>query len=178
MTTIFKDIQEYEGLYQVGDNGVIYSLPKTWVTGNGGVRKHNGKIVVPVKGRADYIYAGLSKNGIKTNKLIHRLVAIAFIPNPLNLPEVNHLDGDKENCAVSNLEWSTHRDNVIHAHETGLHSTKAAIAKTSISVRDSATGEIYPSLEAASAKLGCSRKHLSNMLYGKYRNNTNLIFNK
>lgn len=69
-----------------------------------------------------YPYISLTdKNGIQFRTRVHRLVAEAFIPNPNNLPQVNHKDGNKANNHVDNLEWCTCRDNLIHSFNTGLH---------------------------------------------------------
>ena len=69
-----------------------------------------------------YISVRLTINGIKKGFSLHRLIAETFIPNPNNLPIVNHIDGNKTNNNVSNLEWTTYSQNVVHAYETGLNS--------------------------------------------------------
>lgn len=74
----------------------------------------------PAAGSDGYLETVIRVNGEKRNVAIHRLVALAFIPNPEHLAEVNHKDGNKNNNNVWNLEWMTHYDNVIHAIETGL----------------------------------------------------------
>lgn len=66
------------------------------------------------------VYFNMTWLGITKSVLVNRVIAWAFLPNPQNLPQVNHKDGDKENNALSNLEWSSGRDNEIHAHRTGL----------------------------------------------------------
>ena len=74
-----------------------------------------------------YIYASISKNGKNYNLRVHRLVALMFIPNPENKSQVNHIDGNKENNVVTNLEWVTNKENIKHAWKNGLskrHSTK------------------------------------------------------
>ena len=73
----------------------------------------------PQKNRKGYLYVTLSKHSTSYTKLIHRLVAEAFIPNPHNLPQVNHIDTNKTNNNVSNLEWITELDNIRHAFANG-----------------------------------------------------------
>lgn len=103
MQEIWKDIKGYEGLYQVSNLGRIKSLPKA---GN----HWNGKILAQNYNRK-YARIGLSKGKLTTEN-VHRLVAMAFIPNPLNLPEVNHKDENPSNNRVDNLEWVTHKENM------------------------------------------------------------------
>ena len=89
----FKPIPNYEGIY--------------WITKNGDVINANGKILKPYDNGYGYLMVDLKSNGIRKHARIHRLVAEAFIPNPNNLPEVNHKDEDSHNNFFSNLEWCT-----------------------------------------------------------------------
>ena len=90
---ILKDIKGYEGRYQISDTGQVYSL----------VSK---KYLKPQDDGRGYLFVRLTnKKGIVKNEKIHRLVAQAFTPNPDNLPEVNHIDENKYNNCVDNLEW-------------------------------------------------------------------------
>ena len=116
--TAVYDGELYEGLYKVSNWGRILSLDYN----------HTGKpgLMNPFDNGRGYLRVGLSKNGETKKCLVHRLVAQTFIPNPENLPEVNHKDEDKTNNFVflnedgsinkekSNLEWKTHRDNINH----------------------------------------------------------------
>lgn len=114
MEEIWKDIKGYEGLYQVSNLGRVKSLPRTRSTGNGtcavkgGILKQNRRFD---KKHNELMYPYVSfhnKSGVSSKKFyVHRLVADAFIPNPLNLPCVNHKDEDKTNNNVDNLEWCT-----------------------------------------------------------------------
>ena len=92
MKEIFKDIERYEGLYQVSNLGNVKSLI-------------SNKILKPAKNKNKYLQVGLCKQGKMKTYLVHRLVAKSFISNPNNLPEVNHKDEDKTNNASSNLEF-------------------------------------------------------------------------
>ena len=105
---IWKDVVGYEGLYKVSDRGNIYSVVRKDSLG----RKCGGRVLKPSYDKDGYLRVLLSKNGIKKIKLIHRLVLEAFVENPSNLPEVNHLDEVKDNNELSNLEWCDSRYNV------------------------------------------------------------------
>lgn len=96
----FIDIKGYNGLYKINNKGEVLSL------NNGYIKK-----MTPCCNTAGYLYVILSNNGIKKNESIHRLVAKHFIDNPNNYPEVNHIDENKFNNNVSNLEWCTSKYN-------------------------------------------------------------------
>lgn len=109
MQELFKDIKGYEGLYQISNLGNVKSFKPV----------SNGRNLKPVY-RKGYATITLRKNGVSKIHRIHRLLAEAFIPNPKNLAEVNHIDGNKLNNNLSNLEWCTHLENMRHAFNTGL----------------------------------------------------------
>lgn len=88
MQEVWKDIKGYEGLYQISNTGKVKGLKRN-------------KVLKPILQRSGYYYVDLQRK----RRLVHRLVAEAFIDNPDNLPEVNHKDEDKVNNSVENLEW-------------------------------------------------------------------------
>lgn len=102
-----KDISGYEGLYTIDTEGRIYS--------------HRRKKYLSLKPDSifGYVHAGLYKDGKSKLYNVHRLVAQAFIPNPNNFPVVNHIDGNKSNNRVENLEWCTQKENVHHCIASG-----------------------------------------------------------
>lgn len=107
---IWKDIEGYEGAYQVSDQGNVKTLSRKVKCGNGYVITKE-KILSPGRDSSGYLVVRLSKNNKGKTYKIHRLVAIAFIPNPLNLPQVNHKDENKINPKADNLEWCTNKYN-------------------------------------------------------------------
>ncbi len=119
-TEEWRDINGYEGRYQVSNKGRVKSLPRY-------VNNHTGKLLVKEKfitlskTPKGYLHCYLSKGSRDKCFLVHRLVADAFIPNPDNKPQVNHIDCNKENNTVENLEWCTNGENQIHAYKNGLN---------------------------------------------------------
>lgn len=116
---VWKDVVGYEGLYEVSSHGRVRSLDRIVTYKAGGTRKFYGKILslVELKNKG-YLVVPLSRDGKTNNHRVNRLVAIAFIENPDNKEQVNHIDENKKNNNVENLEWSTSIENVNHG--TGI----------------------------------------------------------
>lgn len=115
MQEIWKDIKDYEGIYQVSNLGRVKSLKR--VTGGDRNRRLKEIIFKQHKLKDGYLGVILYKNNIKKNFRVHRLVAEAFIVNPANKSDVNHIDGVKDNNIASNLEWNNRQENITHAKE-------------------------------------------------------------
>lgn len=111
LTTNEKWIRGYEGLYSVDTDGNIWSYHTVYNK----KEKRNLKLHI-----RDYITVSLRKDGKDKRYRVHRLVAEHFIPNPDNLPQVNHKDGNKYNNNINNLEWISQSDNAKHAFANGL----------------------------------------------------------
>lgn len=111
---IWKDILNYEGLYQISNLGNVKSL--------GNKHKHKNSIILKqtIDRKNGYLTVSLSKKGKMKMYRVHRLVANAFIDNFNNYPIINHKDGNKLNNCVDNLEWCTYKQNIIHSWENGL----------------------------------------------------------
>ena len=119
MKEIWKDIEKYEGYYQVSNLGKVKSLQRI-VVDKKSTRTFKSRVLKPSPDTHGYLQVRPSKKGKVKTFRVHQLVARAFIPNPHNKPEINHDDGNKINNCVSNLEWQTSRENSIHASQTGL----------------------------------------------------------
>jgi hypothetical protein len=120
---IWKDMPDYVGLYQVSNLGRVRSLDRMIGQKGGGKQFKSGRILRPRNHPHGYVFISLYKDGIANQVLIHRLVAIVFIPNPSNLPEVNHKNFNKKDNFVENLEWMTTKDNTRHAFAAGKINT-------------------------------------------------------
>lgn len=132
MTELWKDIKGFEGAYQVSSLGRVRSLDRK-VRNKNGFSSKKASFITPhwrgreTKGKSPktnplrYMSVGLWEKKKQYNFTVHRLVALAFIPNPQEKPEVNHIDGNRENNKASNLEWCTRQENVEHAIKSGLH---------------------------------------------------------
>lgn len=118
-----RDIPGWEGLYAVTSDGRVWAYPRKWTTGKGRVvaLSHDGKWLRPqVNSRTGYLQVQLTVDGVGVLAKIHRLVSLAWIPNPHALPQINHLNGVKKDNRAVNLEWCTASTNTKHAVATGL----------------------------------------------------------
>jgi len=161
-----KPIEGYES-YLVSENGDVWSTKRgRFLTKS--YNKGYEKIIIKV-------------DGVYHNKLVHRLVGLAFIPNPENKPQINHKDGNKSNNHVSNLEWCTQSENNKHAFENGLMAiTDKCIAnqKESVGIKviNTVTGKIYGSIRIAAIENKINHSSLCYKLKGLKFNNTNLKY--
>lgn len=122
----WKDITDYEGMYQVSDQGKVRGLNRTAIRGNKIIRVKGMQLAERPNDKG-YLTVSLCKKGVRQNYYIHRLVAISFIPNPDHLPEVNHKNGNKKDNRVTELEWATTSANIQHAHDTGLNKGRKGV---------------------------------------------------
>lgn len=105
---IWKPVKHYEGFYEVSNYGRVKSIERDVFMYDGTKSRHVKEHFVPHHDNGKgYLYVILYKNNVSKREYVHRIVAMAFIPNPDNLPQVNHKDEDKQNNYVDNLEWCT-----------------------------------------------------------------------
>lgn len=161
MQEIWKDIQGYESIYQVSNFGNVKSLQS-------GNHHSKIKILTPICADGRYLRVTLYKQKKPKYFPVHRLVAMAFIPNPENKPQVNHINGNKKDNRVENLEWCTSSENNLHAYKSGINKgSKPWLGKTgfqnatSIPVNqiDLSTGSVlatFGSMKEAGRLTGCS----------------------
>ena len=136
--------------YGVNEAGEIYSF-------------RQNKILSPKRNHDGYLRIQLWNKGQCEFVGIHRLVAEAFIPNPENKPFVNHIDGDKRNNSVSNLEWCTQKENIAHAWETGLSHRRKNTAGMRIAqfTKDGRFLREFPSQMEVERELGINHVNVS-----------------
>lgn len=153
----WSEIGGYEGLYLVSDEGEVIALPKVVKSSYRTARRKAKPIKIHLRGKNGHNYEAvtLSKDGVSKSYSVHRLVAQAFIPNPGNLPEVNHKDENTLNNRVDNLEWCTRQYNIEYSKEKAV-------------LKIDESGEItkYKSISAASKETGVGRTSINNALCG------------
>ena len=164
---IWKDIQGYKDKYQVSNYGRIKSLSRKIFNGTGSYISKE-KILKGHVNTNGYIQVELQSKPL----LVHRLVAEAFIENPNNKPQINHIDGDKTNNIVNNLEWVTNGENQIHAYKNGLskRSKEAGKEPKKVCQIDLKTGKvikIYNSISEARKSLNIKKDNISSVCKNK-----------
>lgn len=111
MEEIWRPVEGYEGYYEVSNLGRVRGVDRVILDSGGRHQFKKGSELKLRKDRQGYVIVSLSMNRHYITKCVHRLVSEAFIPNPNNLPQVNHKDEDKSNNVVTNLEWCTSKYN-------------------------------------------------------------------
>lgn len=161
---IWAPVKGYEGFYEVSDTGKVKGIDRMVVSKNGLTRKKGIEIKTRVNNDG-YIEVRLSKDSRTTTTFIHILIAKAFIPNPFNKSEVNHINGIKTDNRIENLEWSTHSENMKHAYKMGL------LKRISKHVIDNCTGKEYTSIKEAAIDLNIKHGTCRGYLNGSIKKN-------
>lgn len=184
----WKSIAGYEGLYEVSNRGQVRSVVRTSKR-NGNTTKTVQSTVLRIQQQSNgYLKVSLCKDGKARDFRVHRLVASAFIPNPDNLPEVNHLNEDKSDNRVENLCWSSHRDNIMHGTQlkrgvanrnqrgelNGMFGRKGALSPVAKRVIQSdSNGKVvaeYSSIREAAKAIGRTPGSITNAIVGRTSN--------
>lgn len=171
MNEVWKDVPEYEGLYQVSNLGRVRSLDRIVKIRhkNGCVTTRNlkGKIIkLHLDIQTNYLTVNLCVNCKSRTKTTHRLVAQTFIPNPENKPEVNHKDGNIINNNVNNLEWCTRSENEIHKYKV-LNHKGVSLGRCGKRVKCLETGRVFNSFLNAAHELKINASSISRACQGK-----------
>lgn len=162
MEEIWKTIKGFEN-YKVSNTGKVFSLAKN-------------RVMKPWTINSGYYVIALVDRGVSNRILVHRLVALNFIPNPLNKPQVNHIDGNKLNNNVDNLEWTTASENINHNKVLGrldTHTARAELNKVqtkAVNQLDIETGKViatYNTIREASKETGSQDGKITMVCQGK-----------
>ena len=158
---IWRDISGFEGHYQVNNIGGVRSIKQGRI-----------KILQPVKSHSGYLKVHLSLKSVVLQQSVHRLVAEAFIPNPANLSDVNHLDRVKHNNKEVNLEWISKSHNNLHAY-AGEHGRKRKVAQI-----DPTTNKVVRTVDCISdlKDFGIATPHVTTVCRGRRKTCNGFIF--
>lgn len=174
---IWKKIKEY-GDYEVSNYGRVKSPDFILKTPTGQSYIKKGKILKPYKSKKGYLYCDLRVDSKRKIVRIHRFVAMAFIPNTENKPQINHIDGNKENNNVQNLEWCSNSENQKHAFEKGLQkgcfshpNSKLTLEQVRYIKNNCVVGSKKNGMQTIAKKFNVSNSTIKQIVIGKsYKN--------
>jgi len=156
---IWRPVIGFEGLYKISNTGRIISFHK---------RNFDQEISQRID-RGGYLAVRLSKQGKTSTQYVHRLVALAFIDILEGKPYVNHINGDKLDNRIENLEWVTHAENIQHAYKIGSYN------KTELTIIDKCTGKTYYSIMQAAKHLNICYSTCRSYLNGTIKTNKSCL---
>lgn len=158
MAERWTEINGYEGNYLISDQGNVFS-------------RISDRMLNPTIAKVGYPMVFLTVGGKCKAHYVHRLVAMHFIPQMAGKEQVNHINGDKQDCRVENLEWVTHKENAIHAARTGLlDSVNAGKTKAVRAIcMDTNAVQVFSSLAEAARTLGLRAGDISNVVCGRQK---------
>lgn len=157
---IWENISDYDGLYKISNLGKVIRI------------KTNR--ILKYRNSRGYVAVSLSKDGKVKDFKVHRLVAMAFVSNPNNKPDVNHIDGNKHNNMSINLEWTTHSENIQHGYDKCLLQPRKGIDNSlskAIIQFDKQMNKLfeYDSITEASQKISITGQNISQACLGKQK---------
>lgn len=167
---LWKDIPDYEGIYQVSNTGKVRGVERI----DSNSMPHKERILKAILTPNGYLHVHISKNNIGKWLLVHRLVAEAFCEKPNGCDIVNHIDNNRENNEASNLEWTTYKGNMQHASKQGrmhynpknLKRAQELRKKPVIAIKGDEILYFESAMDAE--KMGFNHRHISNCCNGKY----------
>lgn len=167
MIEVFVPINGYETLYEISNTGKVKSLAK--FKGTRYTQYIPERIMKPRPNTYGYLQVGLCLRNVKKPVYVHRLVASHFINNPENKKEVNHIDGDKHNNKVENLEWCTRMENEKHSYSIGLKRKGSMWGNSKKVVQMDLSGSVlkeWSCIKEVSEHLGVDRRNIVNCCKG------------
>ena len=171
----WEQIPNYEN-YEISTNCKVRSIDRMVNRKNGKTHFWKGKDILLSKSTHGYWQVGITnKNGVKKTMAIHRLMCLTFLPFGYKPSlQVNHIDGNKENNNIENLEWCSGEENIAHAVRTGLMKKGGELPYSKL-VLDNETGIFYESMSEAAIAKGIKNRTLSHWLLGDRKNKSSLV---